>query len=61
MLLHLAGVQAQCWGNPRRWWCYADEGSIGIAVCLAESGVHPRTLTEACMQKYMLMLHLELF
>ena len=58
MLLHLTGEQIRRYGNPRLFWCYSDEGSIGIAVTLAES-THVRTLVQACWQKYLLFLHLE--
>ena len=58
MLLHLSCEQAQQWGNPRFWWCYSDEGAIGIAVKLAESA-HPRTLAATCFEKYITTLSLE--
>ena len=51
MLLHLSKEQAARMGNPRNWWCYADENAIGIAVSIAES-VHPSTLPTASMIKY---------
>ena len=50
MLLHLSSEQARRMGNPSSWWCYADEGSIGDAVSIAES-VHPRTLPKAALTK----------
>ena len=58
MLLHLSGEQAKRFGSPRCWWCYMDEGAIGLAVRLAES-VHPRTLAKACFAKYLVLLLLE--
>ena len=59
MLMHLAGEQATRMGNPRSWWCYGDEGSIGIAVRIAES-THPRTLATSCMNKYLVSVMLSL-
>ena len=58
MLLHLSAEQAQTWGNPRTWWCYSDEGSIGIAVQVAETA-HPLTLPKASFQKYLVHVLLE--
>ena len=55
MLLHLSGEQARRFGNPRDFWCYMDEGTIGIAVDVAES-CHPRTLAFSCIDKYLMLL-----
>lgn len=60
MVLHLAAEQAKMMGNPRTWWCYADEGSIGMAVDLAESS-HPATLATTCMQKYIVSVLCEMY
>ena len=55
MILHLASEQARRMGNPRNWWCYMDEGSIGIAVRIAESS-HPSTLAASCLNKYLVLV-----
>ena len=58
MLLHLSAEQAKQFGSPRFWWCYMDEGAIGLAVRLAQS-CHPRTLARASFAKYLMLLLLE--
>ena len=57
MLLHLTGDQAKRMGNPRSWWCYQDEGQIGMAARICES-VHIATLSKTCMEKYLVLLRL---
>ena len=59
MWLHLSNEQAEAWGNPRYWWCYSDEGSIGIAVKVAESA-NPSTKARASFQKYLVHVRVEL-
>ena len=57
MLLHLV-EQSSHYGSPRTWWCYADEGSIGLAVRIAQT-THPRTLVASCWEKYQLLASVE--
>ena len=57
MFLHLT-EQAKAWGSLRMWWCYSDEGAIGLAVDIAET-THPNTLAEACFDKYMARMAVE--
>ena len=59
MVLHLSGEQARRMGNPSLWWCYIDEGAIGIVSDLAES-VHPRILPRAALAKSQVWEMLEL-
>ncbi len=58
MLLHLSAEQSRRFGSPKSWWCYQDEGSIGLGVDLAESN-HPRTLPMASFSKYLPSLWME--
>ena len=49
---HLTEYQAVHFGNPRYYWCYADEDLVGLIVGLA-SGVHPITLPESLLFKWL--------
>ena len=50
--IHCFEEQVARYGNPAESWNYFDESEIGDAVKLAESGLHPRTLRKALLQKY---------
>ena len=56
MLLHICR-QAYTMGNPKSWWCYADESAIGFAVDVAES-VHVLTCSGAVMSKCIVWLEI---
>ena len=49
---HLTEYQAIIFGNPRYYWCYADEDLVGLIVNLACS-VHPSTLPESILFKWL--------
>ena len=54
LLLHLVEVQVPRWGNPRFFWCYADEDVVGQDV-EAASACHPSTMAEVALYKHCLM------
>ena len=49
---HLCSWQALESGNPRRFWCYADEDLIGQLIDVAES-CHASTLCVTAMFKWL--------
>ena len=56
--IHLTQEQVLRHGNPASYWCYLDEGEIGVAVDVAES-VHAKTLAKAAFEKYVYLLAME--
>ena len=50
---HLCEWQAQEMGNPRHFWCYADEDMVGKMILTAQS-CHPRTLHLLTLWKWLL-------
>ena len=50
---HLFVHLVECGLNPRDWWAYLDESSIGEGVCLAESN-HARYICRNVIEKYRL-------
>ena len=53
LFIHLFEEDARNAGNPRTFWCYADESEIGDAVRIAESS-HASFLHRAIIDKYRL-------
>ena len=51
LFLHLCEYDVEL-GNPRYFWCYADEDMVGQMIKAAES-CHPRTMAVACMFKWL--------
>lgn len=49
---HLTEGQSLVWGNPKFWWCYADEDLVGLMGDLA-SGVHPTTIAVSLLFKWL--------
>ena len=49
---HLCEMQAILYGNPRYYWCYADEDLVGLMTEVAE-GVHPATLAFSVIFKWL--------
>jgi len=49
---HLTEHQAIQFGNPRYYWCYADEDLVGRMVEVARS-VHPKTLAISVIFKWL--------
>ncbi len=54
LLLHLVELHAPRWGNPRFFWCYADEDLVGQIVEVAGS-CHPNTMAEIALYKHCLL------
>ena len=54
LLLHLVEIQIPRWGNPRFFWCYADEDLIGQVIDAASS-CHPSTMAAVALYKCSLM------
>ena len=54
---HLCLYQAHLYGNPRFYWCYADEDMVGQMVEVAQS-CHPATMPATALFKW-LVLHFE--
>ncbi len=54
LLLHLVEIQIPRWGNPRFFWCYADEDLVGQVVEVAGS-CHPSTMAELALYKHGLL------
>lgn len=57
---HLTQHQAPVFGNPRFYWCYADEDLVGLMVNLASS-VHPITLPESILFKWLHIMFPDFF
>ena len=53
MFQHLCEWVAPEMGNPRYFWCYADEDMVGKMIVAARS-CHPRTLHLMAIRKYLL-------
>ena len=51
LFLHLCEYDVEL-GNPRYYWCYADEDMVGQMITAAES-CHPRTMPVAAMFKWL--------
>ena len=49
---HLCEIQCVLAGNPRYWWCYADEDLVGHMVDIAE-GCHPATMAYSVLFKWL--------
>ena len=52
--IHCCEDQVVEHGNPAASWCYRDENEIGCAVVVAESGIHPTTLSRTLMERHRL-------
>ena len=52
LFVHLCEWQAMEWGNPRYFWCYADEDLVGILTEVAKS-CHPSTLAVSALFKWL--------
>lgn len=59
LFLHLCEWQSQSFGNPRFWWCYADEDLVGHVVEVASS-VHPRSMPAMSLYKWVTFFFNEL-
>ncbi len=59
LLLHLVEIHVPRWGNPRFFWCYADEDLIGQIVEVA-GACHPSTMADIALYKHCLMRSLSL-
>lgn len=53
LFLHLCEWQAIHFGNPRFYWCYADEDMVGHMIEVAHS-CHSRTMAGVAMYKWLL-------
>ena len=51
LFLHLCEWDVQM-GNPRKFWCFADEDLVGQMISAGES-CHPRTLAVTSMFKWL--------
>jgi len=49
--IHCCEDQVATHGNPAASWAYRDESEIGDCVKVAESGVHPNTLSQTLMER----------
>ena len=49
---HVCEVQAVLYGNPRYYWCYADEDLVGHLIEIAET-CHPMTLAISVLFKWL--------
>ena len=49
---HLLEITAILYGNPRYFWCYADEDLVGQMVDIAET-CHPATLPFSVLFKWL--------
>jgi hypothetical protein len=49
---HLLEIQAVLYGNPRYYWCYADEDLVGQLIDIAET-CHPATLAFSVLFKWL--------
>ena len=52
---HMCEWQAPEYGNPRFWWCYADEDFVGQFIDVAES-CHPKTLPVISIWKWLILI-----
>ena len=52
IFLHLCEIQCPLLGNPRFYWCYADEDLVGKMIEIAHS-VHPLALAVAVLTKWL--------
>ena len=52
LFIHLAEVQCVLHGNPRYYWCYADEDLVGHMVENAET-CHPATMAFTVLFKWL--------
>ena len=52
---HMCEWQAPEYGNPRFWWCYADEDFVGQFIDVAES-CHPKTLPVTSIWKWLILI-----
>ena len=55
LFFHLCTHQSQDFGNPRFYWCYADEDMVGHMVEVAKS-CHPATLAATALYKYLVIM-----
>ena len=58
LLLHLVEWQIPRWGNPRFYWCYADEDMIGQIMEVAKS-CHPSSMAEVALFKFAVLQSLQ--
>ena len=49
---HLLEMQAIIYGDPKWWWCYADEDLDGLMIDVAD-GAHPSTLAFSVLFKWL--------
>ena len=52
LMEHLLEIQAVVYGNPRWYWCYADEDLVGLMIDIAE-GCHPNTMPFSVLFKWL--------
>ena len=55
LFFHLCQPQCLEFGNPRFFWCYADEDMVGQMVEVAKS-CHPKTLATVALYKYLVLM-----
>lgn len=51
---HMTTEQAATFGNPRYYWCYANEDLISLMIEVAEN-CHVRTLPEMVLVKWLIL------
>ena len=52
MFVHLCEWQALTFGNPRFYWCHADEDLVGMMAEVAET-CHPKTMAASALFKWL--------
>jgi hypothetical protein len=52
IFVHLCEWQCLEFGNPRYYWCYADEDLVGSMIEIGET-CHPRTIAASCLFKWL--------
>ena len=52
IFVHLCEWQCLEFGNPRYYWCYADEDLVGSMVEIGEA-CHPRTIAASCLFEWL--------
>ena len=56
LTMHLLEWQAPEFGNPRFWWCYADEDLVGLLIEVAEA-CHPRSMHFMALYKWLILFY----
>jgi hypothetical protein len=54
LIHHLVTYQAEEWGNPSYYWCYADEDLVGLTIEIARA-CHHSTVAATALAKWLIL------